>query len=129
MYCASCCRLISVLMMGGRFCLILPVMVSYHGMVVVLVGIVHLASSEYVGYFGNALLGAEKTEAIDQCPGWIVLAVQGTYTTDSAGGKSCWHTVEASKPVIRKPPGAWLDPCGVDFHPTGGGDIPSIIFL
>ena len=31
--------------------------------------------------------------------------------------RSCWHTVESSKLVIRKSLGAWLYPRGVDFHP------------
>ena len=48
---------------------------------------------------------------------------------DSTKRRSSWHTVEASKLVIRKLLGARLHPRGVDFHPTGGGDIPSIPFL
>ena len=36
----------------------------------------------------------------------------------SMGRMSCWHTVRASKLVIRMSLGARLHPHGVDFHPT-----------
>ena len=34
---------------------------------------------------------------------------------DSMERRSCWHTVKASKLVIRKSLGAQLHPCGADF--------------
>ena len=55
-------------------------------------------------------------------------AVWETYAMDLMGRRSWWLIVEASKLVIRKPPGAW-HPHDVGFHPTGGDNIPSIPFL
>ena len=49
-----------------------------------------------------------------------MLAARGTHATDSKGGRSCWHIVKAVKFVTHD---------GVGFHPTGGGDIPTIPFL
>ena len=64
-------------------------------------------------------ISAEKTEAINQCPGWIVFAVCGSYARGSLGWRLCCVIVEAYMCLMEKSPGASLHPRWCRFSPHG----------
>ena len=64
-------------------------------------------------------ISAEKTEAIDQCPRWIVFALCGLYARGLLGWRLCWYIEVTYICVRRKLPGLSLTHNDVSFHPTG----------
>ena len=63
-------------------------------------------------------ISPEKTEAIDQCPEWIVFAMCGMCATCSLGWRLCWYMLAVTYICVRrKPPGASLRPRWCRFSP------------
>ena len=79
----------------------------------------HTANAIHPGHWSTDDISTEKTEAINQCPGWIVFAMGGSYARDLLGWRLCWVIAEACMCLTEKSLGASLHPQWCRFSPHG----------